>query len=126
MNYVKLIPSPHDRKAINHRQGITIDRAKEYIHAYCSEQISIEDIANSCYVSPFHFSRIFKKKTGTSPYDYLLQVRIGKARQLLARGYPVADCAFLCGFNSLENFSYCFKKMTGYSPSGYKKSKISK
>ncbi len=121
-----ITPSNHYRKEINHRQGITVDRAKEYIHAYWAEQITIHDIAHSCFVSPFHFSRIFKKKTGISPYDYLLKVRIGKACQLLAKDYPISDCAFLSGFNSLENFSFCFKKMTGYSPSAYKKSKISK
>ncbi len=115
-----------DLKRLNHEQGMKIEWAKEYLHDRFSEPINLEDIAKASFTSPFHFSRVFKEKTGISPYQYLLQIRITRARQLLKRGYPVVSCAYQVGFNSLSNFSYCFKKIVGCSPTEYKKSNISK
>lgn len=98
-----------------------IDIAKDYIHCNCSEDISLADISAVCHISSFHFSRVFKKLTGYSPYEYLLQVRIVQAQQLLRKGSSITSTAFEVGFNSIANFSYRFKKITGISPSKYQK-----
>ena len=103
-----------------------IETVKDYIHCQSSEDISITDISAVSNLSSYHFSRIFKQKTGYSLYEYLLKVRIEKAKQLLGIGTSVTAVAFEVGFNSLENFSYCFKKNVGISPFQFKKSKISK
>ena len=103
-----------------------MDLAKDYIHRHISDEISIADISASCCLSPFHFSREFKKITGFSPYEYLLKLRIAKAKQLLKSNESVTSAAFNAGFNSVENFSYGFKRIVGLSPDQYKKSKISK
>lgn len=113
-------------KSIKPWINIKIDTAKEYIHSCCSEDISIADISASCNISPFHFSRVFKSKTCCSPYEYLMKVRIAKAKQLLKNNFSVTSSAFDVGFNSIENFSYGFKKIVGMSPIQYKKSNISK
>lgn len=103
-----------------------IDTAKAFIHAHFADTIGITDIAGAGHLSPFHFSRLFKKYTGYTPYDYLLFVRIEQAKARLTANADVTETAFNTGFNSLENFSYTFKKMTGLSPSQFQKSKISK
>ncbi len=72
-------------------------------------------------MSVFHFSRIFKKVTKYSPYDYLIGVRVESAKKLISGGESITQTAFGVGFNSLENFSYRFKEITGASPSHFLK-----
>lgn len=103
-----------------------INIAKDYIFNHSSEDISLDNISAVSNISSFHFSRIFKKVTGYSPYAYLLQVRIVQAQQLLREGSSVTSTAFEVGFNSVANFSYRFKEMVGISPSEYQKSNNSK
>lgn len=99
-----------------------IDLAIEYMETFFSSNISIEDICNEINVSPFHFIRIFKQKTGISPHQYLVNIRIRKAKELLCtRQYSIAEVALLCGFISLPHFSNTFKVITGHSPSEYRK-----
>lgn len=106
----------------------TIERAKEYISGNFSRDISLMEIAEYCYVSPFHFSRIFKTFTGCSPHQFLLSIRLQYAAMLLCSGSePVADIAYSSGFNSVENFTAAFRQRYASPPSRYRdeKSKIS-
>lgn len=89
----------------------TIEMAKEFISHKFAEDISLMDIAAYCHVSPFHFSRIFKIFTSTSPHQFLLGVRLKNAELLLRNtGLPVADVAFSSGFNSIQYFTAAFKQ----------------
>lgn len=99
-----------------------VNVAIEYIHTFFSSNIDIEDICREINVSPFHFIRSFKQKTGYSPHQYLLNVRIEKAQELLRTGqYSVSEVAMLCGFVSLPHFSNTFKRIVGYPPSTCRK-----
>lgn len=99
-----------------------INLSKEYMQAFYSANITIEDICGEIHVSPFHFIRTFKQKTGLSPHQYLLNVRIQKAKEFLQTGeYTVGEVADLCGFFNLPHFSNTFKTISGQSPSSYKK-----
>lgn len=99
-----------------------INSAIEYMQVFYSSNITIADICQEVNVSPFHFIRTFKQKTGMSPHQYLLKVRIKKAQELLRlRQYSVGEAAMLCGFVNVSHFSNKFKEMTGNSPSSYKK-----
>ena len=89
----------------------TIEMAKEFITRQFAEDISLTDIAAYCNVSPFHFSRIFKTFTSTSPHQFLLEVRLKNAELLLRNtGLPVADVAYSSGFNSIQYFTAAFKQ----------------
>jgi AraC family transcriptional regulator len=89
---------------------LTIERAKEYITEHFTEDISLAAIANYCYVSPFHFSRIFKTFTSVPPHQFLLSIRLQQAALLLKNtSLPVADIAFSSGFNSIEYFTAAFR-----------------
>lgn len=104
----------------DHKAYVNI--AIDYMQTFYSANISIHDICREINVSPFHFIRSFKKKTGLTPHQYLLNVRIQKAQELLKSGqYSVSETAELCGFVSLPHFSNIFKKITGRSPSAYRK-----
>jgi AraC-like DNA-binding protein len=100
---------------------LKIEDAKSFMHAHYQKPLRIEDIASIACLSIYHFSRQFRHITGYSPYGYLMLLRVEKAKKLLCEGCPVEETAFSTGFNSLENFSYAFKKITSHAPSAYKK-----
>jgi len=100
---------------------ITIERAKEYITQHFIDDISLMQIADHCYVSPFHFSRLFKTFTTVSPHQYLLTTRLKNAELLLRNtAQPVADIAFSSGFNSIEHFTAAFKQKYKCPPAAYR------
>ena len=103
-----------------------VEAVKEFIHANFTEDLSLSQLAEICHLSPFHFTRLFSKITTSTPYQYMLKVRLEQARlQLLHTSLPVTEIAFSSGFNSLEHFSAAFKKIYGCSPAAAKKSNFS-
>ncbi len=101
---------------------VYIALAIEYMRVFYCANISIGDICGEINLSPFHFIRVFKKKTGVSPHQYLLGIRMEKAQELLRLGqHSVAEVAVLCGFVSLPHFSSAYKTITGNTPARYKK-----
>jgi AraC family transcriptional regulator len=99
----------------------TIERAKEYITANFTSDISLTEIAEYSYVSLFHFSRIFKAFTSSSPHQFLLTMRLQHAGMLLRNSaLPVADIAFSSGFNSIEYFTAAFRQKFHYSPTQFR------
>lgn len=99
------------------RKISSIETAKNFITANYSKNISIEDIAGAVHMSSSYFSKIFKETTEFSPYDYLLAVRLDRAKELLQQtDDSVESIAYKTGFNSVSNFVYFFKKQMGISP----------
>ncbi|MFA6059851.1 MAG: AraC family transcriptional regulator [Taibaiella sp.] len=98
-----------------------IAEAVDYMNKNYNKDISLNEITKQAYLSKFHFSRIFKRHTSYSPYQYLITVRLNHSRQLLSgSNYSVKEVADLCGFKRLDYFSAMFKKKFKYSPSMYR------
>lgn len=74
---------------------------------------SIVKLASECNMSPTHFRRIFDKYTGSSPKEFILSLKISRAKQLLSEGKSIKEAAELAGFNDIFYFMRAFKKMTG-------------
>lgn len=105
---------------INHLS--TIEKAKEYINQNFHKDISLQEIAGYSCVSPFHFSRIFRRMTSYSPYKYLLQVRLKHGELLLKNSLiPISEISVVCGFSSAEHFATAFKYKYKMPPSAYRK-----
>ncbi len=103
----------------------TIESARNYILQHFQEAVSLHQLAAQCFVSPFHFSRIFKTITGESPHQYLTNVRLTHAKVLLNEtAMPVADIAYECGFNSPEHFVTAFKQHFHINPSALRREKV--
>jgi AraC family transcriptional regulator len=101
----------------------TIERAKQYMNEKFTDDISLGELAAECYVSPFHFGRIFKKFTSYSPHQYLLNIRLKHAEMLLRNtSVPIADVGFSSGFNSIEHFATMFRQRYKSNPRLYRKS----
>ncbi|MEX0905339.1 MAG: AraC family transcriptional regulator [Balneolaceae bacterium] len=105
------------------RQDLTarIIKAKQFIDSNYSEDIELDSICREAYLSKFHFIRLFKKHYGRTPHQYVTRVRVAKAKKLIGSGMTVRGACLAVGYNSLTSFSTLFKKMTGSSPSGYRK-----
>jgi AraC-like DNA-binding protein len=83
--------------------------------------ISLNDISKVAKMSPFAFSRYFKKNCGSGFVEYLNQVRTNKACYLLRETeYQIQDIAVDCGFLSISNFNKQFRKTVGISPRDYR------
>ncbi|MGE5107388.1 MAG: helix-turn-helix transcriptional regulator [Sphingobacteriales bacterium] len=116
----ELIPD----KLKQHHLG-TIETARDYILSHFKENISLQQLAAHCFVSPFHFSRIFKNIIGLPPHQYLSSVRLTHAKVLLTEtNSPIADIAYDCGFNSPEHFVTAFKQYYKTNPSALRKQVI--
>jgi two-component system response regulator YesN len=95
--------------------------AKDYINRHYNEELSLEDVSREVNLSPQYFSRFFKNETGCNFIDYLTQVRINKAIELLKeKNLSVKEVCYTIGYNDPNYFSRIFKKITGYSPSDHK------
>jgi AraC family transcriptional regulator len=92
-------------------------RIDAYLEANTERLITLEALAELANLSVFHFARRFKLTTGQPPYQYVLDWKIRRARQLLAAaGPPVAAISDALGFASPAHFAAAFKRATGQSP----------
>ena len=99
-----------------------IDRARLFFDEHYNEEISIEQYAVSRNMSTSWFNRSFRSAVGTSPMQYILDVRIRNAQTLLeTTDYSVTSIAALVGYENPMYFSRLFRKAKGLSPSKYRK-----
>ncbi|VEP11397.1 AraC family transcriptional regulator [Hyella patelloides LEGE 07179] len=93
----------------------------DYINDHLTQSIKLEDLATYLEISRFHFSRLFKKSTGISPHQYVMQQRVELAKRLLKKAdKSLADVALDCGFNSQSHLGKYFRQMTGMTPRFYR------
>lgn len=99
-----------------------VNKAVEYIQNNYSSVITLDDISREVYASPDHFERIFKYQTGQTPHQYLIGVRLQKAKEILKRDEcSIEEAARRCGFVNASHFSTTFKRIIGMPPSEFKK-----
>ncbi|MDO4616131.1 MAG: AraC family transcriptional regulator [Lachnospiraceae bacterium] len=99
-----------------------IDRAKQWIEQHYSEPVTVEEAAEIAELSRYHFSRRFQHEVGSTPYAYLLELRLSYAKQQLAETEnSVEEIAFDCSFCSASNFIRAFRKNTGMTPHQFRK-----
>jgi len=93
-----------------------------FINNNFERDISVGDIAKYIFLSPSYFTRAFKEEVGISPINYLLKVRIDRAKELLAGTVnKVSDIALNVGFSNQQRFNEIFKKYSKITPLQYRK-----
>lgn len=98
-----------------------ISSAISYMEYNFSDGISSSDVSNYLGLERSYFYRIFKRETGISPTDYLADLRIEKAKQLIASGESITLTSSAVGINDIYYFSKLFTKEVGMTPSAYRK-----
>ncbi len=105
----------------NFGQVHKVDRVIRYMTERYSEILTLHTLSEIAQISPSYLGAIFKRITGKSPIDYLIEIRIQKAKEMLQDGDRVSEVALKVGFNDLFYFSKCFKEREGLAPSQYVK-----
>jgi AraC family transcriptional regulator len=99
-----------------------LERVIDYMKANLTEDISILDLAKLVSMSESHFSRSFKQSVGIAPYQYLMQQRVERAKQLLKqRSIVISTIALDCGFANQTHLTKVFRQMIGMTPKAYQK-----
>lgn len=116
-----LAPKSIHNKSQN-KYAENMQKARQFILEHIHEKITVQQLAAAVHMSASHFSRVFKQQTGFSPYDYVLFVRLNKAKELLQKTeMTVASIAYETGFNSESNFISFFTESEGISPGKFRK-----
>lgn len=94
---------------------------KEILKSQYKQEVTLTSLASIVGVTPAYLSRLFKKELGINFIDYLNQIRITKAKELLdVPNIKVLEVASIVGFNNPEYFTKTFKKFTGMTPQNYR------
>jgi AraC family transcriptional regulator len=96
-------------------------RVIDIIESRVGKEISLEDLANAANMSPFHFSRSFKRAIGLPPHQYLATRRVEHAKNLLkSTQLPVTEIAYRVGYVNLSHFIQLFRRVTGCTPGEFR------
>lgn len=104
-------------------KSYAVKKIVNYLNENYEQKISLDQIAHNMYLSPVYVSKIFKEETGESPINYLIKIRLEKARDILGgEGMgSIKSIANAVGYEDVYHFSKLFKKYYGISPQNYRK-----
>jgi len=115
----EISPRRSDRAEISARVATAV---RDYIEAHIEETILLGDLASVAGIEIHKVARAFKKRFGVAPHQYILRARITRAKAMLRESnLSLVEVAFCAGFSSQSHFTKAFKKLTGLSPSNYRK-----
>jgi len=104
-----------------------IRRSVELMHTQLDQDLTLKALAAASYLSPFHFARLFKKLTGSSPHNYLAGIRATRAQLLLAEtDLSVTEIGARVGYLSGSHFTKAFRTATGATPREFRHGLVSR
>ena len=106
-------PPPEQKLGDEHR---AVSLVKEVIHTHLEQKVQLDELASLTELSKFHVIRVFQRDVGLSPHEYQTNLRITKAKGLLAQGVEIVDVALDVGFSDQSHFSRTFKQYTLSTP----------
>lgn len=113
--------APSGTEPVVDRGLAMVNHARQYIEEHAREKLTLNDIAWQLQLSGEHLARLFKKHAGYTVFDYVDQVRLERAKQLLlTTESPLAQIASMCGYGSANLLGRHFKQSTGQTPLEYR------
>lgn len=107
-----------------YREGLTpsrLRRVTEFVHANIEGDLTLGEMAESVDMSVAYFAHMFRKSTGQSPHQFVLNSRVQRAKAMLrSRKFRVLDVAVACGFKTQQHFARVFRRICGVSPMEYR------
>jgi len=124
---LSMIATREERRLLGMRGFRAIEKGIHYLETDADQSLSIEEIAEMCFVSPAYFRRLFHEYAGVSPAAYRTRRRIERAKELMDRSdVSIAELSDLLGYDNPSYFCRVFKKETGIAPSEYRRWSIEK
>jgi AraC-like DNA-binding protein len=105
----------------NKGQIETVIGTRHYINNNFDKELNLDLLSHIRFTSKFHLLRLFKRYYGQTPKQYLTDIRIEKAKELLAQGTAITETCFDIGFDSPSSFSTLFKSRVGITPTEFQK-----
>ena len=93
-----------------------INEVVAYINDNLTADLTLDQLAEACFISKSHLAHQFKTYTGLTLYQFIIKKRVTVARNMLREGAPVMEACMRCGFNDYSNFLKAFKREFGRSP----------
>jgi AraC-like DNA-binding protein len=103
------------------RLPLVAQRARDFLHSHMTQDIGLDDLALATGVDRFRLTRAFKAAFGIAPHAYLIQLRLAKARRLLARGELPVSVAAALGFADQSHLGRWFQRAYRMTPADYRK-----
>jgi len=100
-------------------EPLAVRKVRDFIHANYADNVSLDDLSECSGLSPFHLLRTFRRAIGMPPHAYLRQIRVERAKQLLAVGTPISEAAAATGFVDQSHLNRVFKRILGMTPGAY-------
>ena len=117
----RIMLSDNSHEADSAETGGKIATALSYINENLTRELNIDDMAAMCYISRYHFMRLFKAQTGCTVHNYIRQKRLVLAARLIREGMSASAAAAECGFSDYSAFHRAFTKTFCISPGKIKK-----
>ncbi|MBR1781342.1 MAG: response regulator [Oscillospiraceae bacterium] len=106
-----------------HAGSFIVNQAMAYMEKHYAEKLTLQEVADACYVSQWHLSKLLNKHREMSFYDILNSIRIKAAKELLAvPKLRIGDIGEMVGYADPAHFARVFKKLTGMSANEYRNS----
>lgn len=119
----KLPPSTETEEQTQSAGSFIVNQALAFMEAHYSEKLTLQGVADQCYVSQWHLSKLLNRYAGKSFYDILNAVRIQKAKEFLSDPkLKIGDISEMVGYADTAHFARTFKKLEGMSANEYRNS----
>lgn len=116
-------PSTQDAPRSSQLSGRHLQRIRDFVEAHLDSDIRLNAMANACGLSTEYFVRLFKNSVGVSPYQYVIGLRVERAKALLSDpSQNLSEIALQCGFSHQEHMTRMFRRFTGQTPGRYRRS----
>jgi AraC-like DNA-binding protein len=100
-------------------ERVTVDRAREYLRERYDQDVTLAELAKVTGVTPCHLVRDFSRVVGLPPHAFQIQLRVARARELIAAGTPLAQAASMVGFVDQSHLHRHFQRIVGVTPGVY-------
>jgi AraC-like DNA-binding protein/predicted ester cyclase len=119
------LPVAGVEQARRYRGGLgpaRLRRVKEFVHVNMEDELRLSELAQSVGLSSAHFSEMFRKSTGETPHQFVLRLRVERAKEMLRSAESrVLDVAIACGFKTQQHFARVFRQLCGSTPTEYRR-----
>jgi len=114
--------APQSEPLVGGLPRLRLNRVLDYIHANLDRDLHLSELADAAGLSAFHFAKLFKRSTGISPHQYILQRRLDRAKELLCNPQmSLSEVSQHAGFADQSHLTNVFRRFVGVTPAKFRR-----